>query len=97
MQALVEEVGSRWPPTPRARPRNPSRTVLARGRAPWSQNLEFLKDTPFVEEKVPHWIDQVCESTMKSLVELQKPFKYIGASPRRPAAAPRPLIPCDRL
>jgi dynein light chain Tctex-type 1 len=31
----------------------------------------------FVENKVPIWINQICEKIIESLVQLQKPCKYI--------------------
>ena len=37
-----------------------------------------LKDQDFDQVKVDQWTDTICESTMKGLVDLQKPFKYIG-------------------
>eukprot|EP00386_Alphamonas_edax_P009431 GDKI01031023.1.p1 GENE.GDKI01031023.1~~GDKI01031023.1.p1 ORF type:complete len:131 (-),score=46.13 GDKI01031023.1:27-419(-) len=36
-----------------------------------------LKDQDYVEEKVPQWVNAVCEQAMKRLAELKKPFKYI--------------------
>jgi hypothetical protein len=37
-----------------------------------------LKDQDFDQVKVDQWTDTICESTMKGLIDLQKPFKYIG-------------------
>jgi|TARA_B110000091_G_C13667990_1_gene412490 hypothetical protein len=39
-----------------------------------------LKNQDFDQVKVDQWTDTICESTMKGLVDLQKPFKYIGKS-----------------
>ena len=33
----------------------------------------------YQEEKMSQkWIDQICDRTMETLIQLQKPFKYIG-------------------
>ena len=37
-----------------------------------------LKNQDFDQVKVDQWTDSICESIMKGLVDLQKPFKYIG-------------------
>lgn len=37
-----------------------------------------LKNKDFDQVKVDQWTDTICESIMKGLVDLQKPFKYIG-------------------
>ena len=36
-----------------------------------------LKDKQYEEAKVPLWVDLICDGCMKSLTELNKPFKYI--------------------
>jgi dynein light chain Tctex-type 1 len=42
------------------------------------QSVElYLKEKPYDEGMVPHWIDQICESTMSGLTDLNKPFKYV--------------------
>mmetsp|Transcript_34399 Transcript_34399/g.41522 ORF Transcript_34399/g.41522 Transcript_34399/m.41522 type:complete len:128 (+) Transcript_34399:206-589(+) len=38
---------------------------------------EVIKPVSYDESKVQQWIDTICESCMKQLVELQKPLKYI--------------------
>ncbi len=37
-----------------------------------------LKDKPYDEERVPQWINDICEDVTFRLVQLQKPFKYMG-------------------
>ena len=37
-----------------------------------------LKNQDFDQVKIDQWTDSICESVMKGLVDLQKPFKYIG-------------------
>lgn len=37
----------------------------------------YLKELPYAEELVPHWINYICETTMKKLNDTKKPFKYI--------------------
>jgi hypothetical protein len=39
-----------------------------------------LKDEVFDELKVSRWVDAICESVLRSLAELRKPLKFIGAS-----------------
>ena len=38
----------------------------------------ILTNMVYDETKVPQWINQICEKIMENLVELEKPFKYIG-------------------
>ena len=38
-----------------------------------------LKDKNYEEEKVPQWINDICEDCVAKLVQLNKPFKYCGA------------------
>uniref|UniRef100_A0A7S1CA55 Dynein light chain n=1 Tax=Bicosoecida sp. CB-2014 TaxID=1486930 RepID=A0A7S1CA55_9STRA len=38
---------------------------------------KVLHNETYVESKVPHWINSVCEDVMEGLTELRKPFKYI--------------------
>jgi len=37
----------------------------------------YLKELPYAEESVPHWINYICETVMKKLNDTRKPFKYI--------------------
>lgn len=37
-----------------------------------------LKDEAYDDDKVTGWIDQICDGCNKSLIELNRPFKYIG-------------------
>mmetsp|Transcript_41892 Transcript_41892/g.110964 ORF Transcript_41892/g.110964 Transcript_41892/m.110964 type:complete len:123 (-) Transcript_41892:102-470(-) len=37
----------------------------------------YLKEQMYVEERVPHWINYICETVMKKLSETKKPFKYL--------------------
>jgi dynein light chain Tctex-type 1 len=37
-----------------------------------------LSSETYDEVKVSHWVDSICESCMKGLTDLQKPFKYVG-------------------
>jgi hypothetical protein len=39
-----------------------------------------LKDEVFDELRVSRWVDAICESVLRSLAELRKPLKFIGAS-----------------
>ena len=39
---------------------------------------KVLKGAEFDQVKVEQWTDTICESCMQGLVDLQKPFKYIG-------------------
>ena len=38
---------------------------------------EVLKEAMWDELKVPVWINEICEKTTKSLVDLQRPYKFI--------------------
>lgn len=38
-----------------------------------------LKEETFDDDKVHIWIDQICDSCMRNLIDLGKPFKYAGA------------------
>ena len=38
----------------------------------------IFKNQDFDQVKIDQWTDSICESVMKGLVDLQKPFKYIG-------------------
>ena len=38
-----------------------------------------LKDKNYEESKVPQWINDICEDCVFKLVQLNKPFKYLGA------------------
>ena len=38
---------------------------------------EILKDATWDEVKVPQWINQICETLMKRLLTLRKPYKFI--------------------
>eukprot|EP00811_Abedinium_folium_P019233 NODE_28175_length_486_cov_8.175487.p2 GENE.NODE_28175_length_486_cov_8.175487~~NODE_28175_length_486_cov_8.175487.p2 ORF type:complete len:118 (+),score=31.28 NODE_28175_length_486_cov_8.175487:29-382(+) len=38
---------------------------------------EALKDVTYDEDKVPHWINHICETVMEKLNEPKKPFKYV--------------------
>ena len=43
------------------------------------QSIEhYLKEKTYDEKLVPHWIDAICETCMKGLSDLNKPFKYVG-------------------
>lgn len=35
-----------------------------------------LSGKDYEAERVPHWTDQICEAAVKSLTDLNKPFKY---------------------
>lgn len=37
-----------------------------------------LKDKLYNDLSVPKWIDEICAKVMKELVEMNKPFKYLG-------------------
>ncbi len=37
-----------------------------------------LKDKTFDDTKVAGWVNSICEDAMYGLIELGKPFKYIG-------------------
>jgi hypothetical protein len=37
-----------------------------------------LNNEVYDEYKVSQWVDSICEGCMKGLVELNKPFKYVG-------------------
>ena len=43
------------------------------------QSVELhLKDETYDETLVSHWVDRICDSCIKGLNDLKKPFKYIG-------------------
>jgi dynein light chain Tctex-type 1 len=43
-----------------------------------SDTLELvLSNETWEEKRAPHLINEICEKTMKSLAELQRPYKYI--------------------
>jgi hypothetical protein len=45
----------------------------------YSQAIEaVLKDKVFNDKLVQGWVDEICSSVTKELVETNKPFKYIG-------------------
>ena len=44
---------------------------------------KVLKGVDFNQVMVEQWTDTICESCMQGLVDLQKPFKYIGEFGRR--------------
>ena len=37
-----------------------------------------LKEQTYDDEMVPKWVDQICDGCMKTLIELNRPFKYAG-------------------
>ena len=37
-----------------------------------------LKDKLYNDSSVPKWIDEICSKVMKDLIEMNKPFKYLG-------------------
>lgn len=39
-----------------------------------------LKDKTFDDTKVAGWVNSICEDAMYGLIELGKPFKYIGTA-----------------
>ena len=39
---------------------------------------KVLKGVDFDQVMVEQWTDTICESCMQGLVDLQKPFKYVG-------------------
>ena len=39
-----------------------------------------LKDKLYNDSNVPRWIDEICSKIMKELIEMNKPFKYLGTS-----------------
>jgi hypothetical protein len=42
-----------------------------------------LRDAVYDEAKVPQWINDICEDTIRKLCDGCKPYKYIGmASPK---------------
>jgi hypothetical protein len=46
-----------------------------------SQAIEtVLKDKVFNDKLVQGWVDEICSSVTKELVETNKPFKYLGAT-----------------
>lgn len=47
-----------------------------------------LKDKAYDDTKVAGWVNSICEDAMYGLIELGKPFKYIGVWPHmRPPRA----------
>ena len=36
-----------------------------------------LQDVQWDEALVPHWINEICEKTMKTLAEMKRPYKYV--------------------
>ena len=38
---------------------------------------EVLADKAFDEDKVQHWINEICERIVKNLYDARKPFKYM--------------------
>ena len=58
-----------------------------------------LAGKSYVESSVDGWVNAICEDVIAALVELQRPFKYIGAawdhfpSTRTPALTRRRLHP----
>lgn len=36
-----------------------------------------LNNQTYAEDKVPGWINRICEDVMEGLADLKKPFKYI--------------------
>ena len=44
---------------------------------------KHLLDQAWDEAKVPGWITVITEESIKALADLGKPFKYIGAPPKR--------------
>lgn len=40
----------------------------------------MLSNETYDEYKVSQWVDSICEGCMKGLIELNKPFKYVGKS-----------------
>lgn len=36
-----------------------------------------LTNVQYDEKMVPHWINEICEKTMKELVKAGKPYKYV--------------------
>ena len=37
-----------------------------------------ISQVQYDEKKVPQWINDICEKTMKNLNELGRPYKYIS-------------------
>ena len=38
---------------------------------------EVLKEAQWDELKIPMWINLICEKTIKSLVEMNRPYKFM--------------------
>lgn len=38
----------------------------------------LLRDQPYDEQQVSTWTDRICEACMRRLVDLRRPYKYIG-------------------
>ena len=38
---------------------------------------QVLQEAMWDEAKVPHWINEICEKTMKLLMDLKRPYKYV--------------------
>ena len=62
------------------------------------QSIEtYLKDAPFDNAKVAGWVNSICEDCIHGLVDLGKPFKYIGEQiDVCNDPTPTPLYPCCR-
>ena len=37
-----------------------------------------LKDRMYNQNQISQWIDEICSKISKDLIEMNKPFKYIG-------------------
>jgi hypothetical protein len=56
-----------------------SRCIFADLFFGYQQTIDaHLKDKNYEEEKVPQWINDICEDCVFKLVQLNKPFKYFG-------------------
>ena len=45
------------------------------------ESVEAVLQTAQWDEKmVPQWINEICEKSMKALMELNRPYKFIGKS-----------------
>ena len=45
------------------------------------ESVEAVLQTAQWDEKmVPQWINDICEKSMKALMELNRPYKFIGKS-----------------
>ncbi len=39
---------------------------------------QVLANAQWDEKQVPQWINEICEKSIKQLVELNRPYKFIG-------------------